>query len=100
MDQTTIETWQASRISKSLHPSLNYLFRLRTRMEKVGFTPNDRLFVLVCDAYVRITLLIALALYLPACLGCGTICNLAGGITNPDEEPRIYGGVIRDLDIF
>ena len=25
--------------------------RLRTRMEKVGSTPNDRLFVLVCDAY-------------------------------------------------
>jgi uncharacterized protein YceK len=32
--------------------------------------------------------------------GCGTVCNLAGGITHPDEEPRIYGGVKRDMEIL
>jgi len=30
--------------------------------------------------------------------GCGTVCNLAGGVAHPEGEPRIYGGVIRDLD--
>jgi uncharacterized protein YceK len=32
--------------------------------------------------------------------GCGTVCNLAGGIVHPDSEPRIYGGVVRDLEII
>ena len=30
-------------------------------------------------------------------IGCGTVCNLAGGLVHPDEEPRVYGGVQRDL---
>ena len=30
--------------------------------------------------------------------GCGTVCNLAGGVLHPDEEPRVYGGVQRDLE--
>jgi hypothetical protein len=30
--------------------------------------------------------------------GCGTTCNLAGGFKHPDDEPKIYGGVQRDLD--
>jgi uncharacterized protein YceK len=30
--------------------------------------------------------------------GCGTICNLAGGVKNPDQEPRVYGGVQRDFE--
>src|SRR5262249_40062514 len=29
--------------------------------------------------------------------GCGTVCNLAGGVLNPDSEPRVYGGVQRDM---
>jgi len=32
--------------------------------------------------------------------GCGTVCNLAGGVLHPDNEPRIYGGVIRDVEII
>jgi uncharacterized protein YceK len=32
--------------------------------------------------------------------GCGTVCNLAGGVLHPDSEPRIYGGVIRDFEII
>jgi uncharacterized protein YceK len=32
--------------------------------------------------------------------GCGTVCNLAGGIIHPDSEPRVYGGVVRDLEII
>jgi uncharacterized protein YceK len=30
--------------------------------------------------------------------GCGTVCNLAGGVLHPDAEPRVYGGVQRDLE--
>jgi len=32
--------------------------------------------------------------------GCGTVCNLAGGVTHPDQEPRVYGGVLRDLEFW
>jgi Protein of unknown function (DUF1375) len=32
--------------------------------------------------------------------GCGTVCNLAGGVVHPDREPRVYGGVQRDLDVI
>jgi len=32
--------------------------------------------------------------------GCGTVCNLAGGIVHPDSEPRVYGGVQRDVAII
>ena len=32
--------------------------------------------------------------------GCGTVCNLGGGFLHPDTEPRIYGGVIRDVEII
>jgi hypothetical protein len=32
--------------------------------------------------------------------GCGTVCNLAGGVAHPDSEPRVYGGVIRDVEII
>jgi|SRR6516165_2677631 hypothetical protein len=42
------------------------------------------------------TVLLALAAFLT--VGCGTIRNLAGGFTDPDSEPRIYGGLIRDSE--
>jgi uncharacterized protein YceK len=32
--------------------------------------------------------------------GCGTVCNLAGGIVHPESEPKVYGGVQRDLTII
>jgi uncharacterized protein YceK len=32
--------------------------------------------------------------------GCGTVCNLAGGIVHPDNETRVYGGVILDLEVI
>jgi uncharacterized protein YceK len=32
--------------------------------------------------------------------GCGTVCNLAGGVTQPDVEPRVYGGVQRDFEVL
>jgi hypothetical protein len=44
------------------------------------------------------TLLIAAVMLSLA--GCGTICNMAGGIRNPESEPKVYGGVQRDLIII
>ncbi|HZU37126.1 MAG TPA: hypothetical protein VFA18_14490 [Gemmataceae bacterium] len=44
--------------------------------------------------------------WLPASLvalattGCGTVCNLAGGVAHPDKEPRIYGGIQRDVEVL
>jgi hypothetical protein len=42
---------QAKAISEALFPGLNYLFRLERRMEKTGFTPEDKLYQLVRAAY-------------------------------------------------
>jgi uncharacterized protein YceK len=30
--------------------------------------------------------------------GCGTVCNLADGVRHPDQAPRTYGGVARNLE--
>jgi hypothetical protein len=32
--------------------------------------------------------------------GCGTICNLGGGLVDPEKKPTIYGGVQFDLDVM
>ena len=32
--------------------------------------------------------------------GCGTVCNLVGGVTHPDTEPRVYGGLQRDVEVL
>jgi len=50
MDAKDLTTAQAQAISKSLFDSLNYLF-LNSRMEKVGFKPDDPLYVKVKAAY-------------------------------------------------
>lgn len=42
-------------------------------------------------------LAIALAIGAAGLSGCGTVCNLAEGVVTPDYEPKIYGGVQRDI---
>jgi hypothetical protein len=44
-----VGTWQAAKIRASLHPHLNYLNRLQTRMEKAGLH-QEKLYHLVCAA--------------------------------------------------
>jgi hypothetical protein len=51
MDSTTIKPDHAAQINKSLFRSLNYLYRLRERMCKVGFAHDDHLLQLVEQAY-------------------------------------------------
>ena len=52
MDSKDLTTGQAQTISKSLFRLANYLYRLKSRMEKTGFRPNDELYLKVkaaCD---------------------------------------------------
>jgi hypothetical protein len=35
-----------------------------------------------------------------ALAGCGTVCNLAGGVLHPESEPRIYGGFLKDVEVL
>ena len=51
MNSTTIEKWQAAKIHAALFPGVNYLLRLRERMEKVGFPHDDDFYQHVCAAY-------------------------------------------------
>ena len=51
MDRDSLKKSQAATINKALFPNLNYLLRLRRRMEQVGFPPDDKLYLLVCKAY-------------------------------------------------
>jgi hypothetical protein len=51
MDRDTIKKSHAKKISGALFPGMNYLYRLRERMQKVGFPHNDQLYLLVCKAY-------------------------------------------------
>jgi hypothetical protein len=41
---------QAAIINRALYPLANYLIRLRRRMERVGFLPDDPFFCLVAKA--------------------------------------------------
>lgn len=43
---------------------------------------------------------LVLAVSILSLAGCGTVCNFAGGIVHPDQEPRIYGGIQRDMNII
>jgi len=51
MDSQQLKRWQAAKIYKALGPGLRYLSRLKTRMELVGFPPNDPLYILVKQSY-------------------------------------------------
>ena len=51
MDSRQLKRWQAERMHRALAPGLRYLGRLKSRMEQVGFLPNDPLFLLVRQAY-------------------------------------------------
>lgn len=51
MDRTDVKKSQAKVISEALFPNVNYLYRLKTRMEKVGFPHDDKLYQLVSNAY-------------------------------------------------
>ena len=51
MNSHDITKAQAKVIHDSLYPGLNYLARLNARMQKLRWTPDDKLFQLVGEAY-------------------------------------------------
>jgi hypothetical protein len=51
MDSGTLQRWQAARLFKTLQPHVGFLYRLRERMQQVGFLPSDPLYKRVCTAY-------------------------------------------------
>jgi hypothetical protein len=70
MDSGTIERWQAAKLLKTLRPMLGYLYRLRERMDKVGFISSDPLYRRVCRAYDSLHALTVELHYL-SCKGVG-----------------------------
>ncbi len=44
MNRESLQPWQADRLFQSLYPGMNYLSRLKRRMEQVGFLPDDPLY--------------------------------------------------------
>jgi hypothetical protein len=46
-----IEKWQAKSITESLFKPTNYLYRLRARMEAIGFPRDHELYLRVQAAY-------------------------------------------------
>ena len=55
---------QGKVISEALFPGFNYLARLRKRMQKAGFSSNDKFFQLVEKAHEVMQHLVAEARYL------------------------------------
>lgn len=51
MDSQHVQRWQAEQLLESLRPALQYLHRLKGRMEKVGFVPGDPLYDRVVKAH-------------------------------------------------
>ena len=51
MDSSKLSKTQARQLREALYPHCNYLFRLRRRMEQIGFTHSDPLYGAVCKAY-------------------------------------------------
>jgi hypothetical protein len=66
-----LQHWQAGRVHESLGPSVRYLHRLKARMLKVGFTPDDLLYQLVTQAYDTMQVLSMQLHYLSCKSGVG-----------------------------
>jgi len=81
MKSNDLKHWQASRVNDSLRPTLAYLGRLKRRMEKRGFPPEDRLFQLVTQAHAAMQDL-SMELHYLSCGGVGW-----GGRRSECREP-------------
>ena len=71
INRDAITKAQAKALSKALYPHVNYLSRLRKRMEVVGFLPNDKLYLLVRKAHDALDEL-SIAVHYLSCDGVGS----------------------------
>jgi hypothetical protein len=51
MDSNALKRWQIIALQKAVAPMLAYLCKLRERMQRVGFLPQDPLYQVVERAY-------------------------------------------------
>jgi hypothetical protein len=51
MNSDDLTKEQAAALKTALFPGINFLVRLKSRMQKAGFPQTDKLFELVCAAY-------------------------------------------------
>jgi hypothetical protein len=51
VDKDKLQPWQSRRIHSAIYPCVNYLVRLKKRMEATGFPQDDLLYQLVIQAY-------------------------------------------------
>ena len=65
-----IKRSQAKELHRRLRPKLSYLYRLRERMQKVGYVPGDRLYELAVKSYESVHALCVEVHYL-SCDGTG-----------------------------
>ena len=86
MDRETIKKSQAKVIGSALFPGMNYLYRLRERMQKVGFPHDDKLYQLVCNAYDAMHRLSVEIHYL-SCDGVGNPPNKENSEENVVAQP-------------
>ncbi len=87
MDRSAVTKEQAKTINKALFPGLNYLCRLRERMEKVGFPQDDKLFLMVCKAYDAVRALHGETHYL-SCDGVGNPLKKENSEENTVAKPK------------
>jgi hypothetical protein len=70
VDSSNLTQAQAKRIHEALYPGLNYIIRLRERMSKRGFPPDDELYRQVCAAYDAVFRL-RIKIHTYSCSGAG-----------------------------
>jgi hypothetical protein len=75
MNSSDVTKAQAKVISAALYKSLNYLGRLRKRMDQLGFPPNDELYKLAVAAWDRLHHLSVHVHYMS--------CGVSGGGPSP-----------------
>jgi hypothetical protein len=86
MDRDSVTKDQAKKINASVQPNLNYLFRLRERMVKKGFPPNDPLMKLVENAYDSVQRLFIELHYYLSCDGVGRPSESGSTKANDSDE--------------
>jgi len=86
MDSSNLTRSQAKKVNAAIFPKLNYLDRLRKRMQKVGFPHDDPLWVLVEKAYYAMQRLYMETHYL-SCNGVGRLPREEGGPADGGAVP-------------
>jgi hypothetical protein len=86
MDRNSITKDQAKTLNAAIQPKLAYLYRLRERMTKAKFPPDDKLYCLVERAYDAMHRLFIELHYL-SCDGVGRPSGTAPAEENKKTSP-------------